>query len=280
MSEPIVVFGGEGPSLHLAAGNGFPPEVYLPVARSLSRDYLVYSLPPRPLWDPPPPPAGLNSWAEMADDLLAGLNQQSIARTIAAGHSFGGTISLMAAIRAPERFRALVLLDPAIFAPSRVAAMKHASASGTYTNPLVERARKRRSRFGSIEDAVAYWRARPLFSSWPEATLRLYAQSALMPAANGAGLVLRWSPEWEARCYALAYPDAWPLIVALPGQLPVLVMRGSSTDVFTDAAAAHLRQLRPQTTLVTIEGGHLFPMTDPAETARIMLDWLEEEVEG
>lgn len=280
MSEPVVIFGGEGPPLHFAVGNGFPPEVYLPVARPLSRDYLVYSLPPRPLWDPPPPPSSLSSWMGMADDLLVGLNQQSIAHTIAVGHSFGGTVSLMAAARAPERFRALVLLDPAIFAPDRVAAMKHASIGGSYTNPLAERAHKRRSRFGSIEDAVAYWRARPLFEGWPEATLRLYAQSALTTAANGVGMVLRWSPEWEARGYALAYSDAWPLVTALPEHMPVLVVRGSRTDVFTEAAAAHLRQLRPQTALVTLEGGHLFPMTDPAGTAQIVLDWLENEVEG
>lgn len=276
MSEPVVVFGGEGEPLHIGVGNGFPPEVYLPVARPLSRDYFVYTLPPRPLWDPPPPPARLNSWLELADDLLAGLNQQGIAHTIALGHSFGGTIALMAAARAPERFRALVLLDPAIFALERVAAMKRASIGGTVPNPLAERAHKRRSRFGSIEEAVGYWRARPLFAHWPDPTLRLYAQSALRPADNGIGLVLRWSPEWEARCYALAYPDAWPLIEALPEDMPMLVVRGSSTDVFTAAAEAQLRALRPQTSLVTLDGGHLFPMTAPTETTVIVQRWLSE----
>ncbi len=280
MSEPIVVFGGEGQPLHISVGNGFPPEVYLPVARPLSHDYFVYTLPPRPLWDPPPLPASLRSWTDMADDLLVGLNQQGIAHTIALGHSFGGTISLMAAAHAPERFRALVLLDPAIFAPERVTAMKRASIGGVVPNPLADRALKRRSRFGSLEEAVAYWRARPLFDQWPEATLRLYAQSALQSAENGVGLVLRWSPEWEARCYALAYPDAWPLLDALHEDLPVLVVRGSRTDVFTEAAAARLRALRPQTTLVTLPGGHLFPMTAPTETARIVQQWLEEAVES
>lgn len=274
MSDPVVVFGGGGPSLHLAVGNGFPPEVYLPVVRPLIRQYSVFTLPPRPLWESPPPPATLSSWQDLAMDLLAGLNQQSITSTIAMGHSFGATVSLMAAAYAPERFRALILLDPALFAPERVAAMKRAQASGAYTNPLAERAVKRRSRFASTEEALRYWRGRPLFAGWPEAALRLYAQSALEEDAEVRGLALRWSPEWEARCYALAEPDTWPLLGALPPELPVLVVRGATSDVFTDSAAAHLRVVRPQTALVKLEGGHLFPMTLPAETAAVVLQWL------
>lgn len=271
---PILLFGGHGPPLHLAVGNGFPPEVYLPLARPLARDYAVFSLPPRPLWDEPPPPESLTSWLDMAMDLLAGLNQQSITTTIALGHSFGATISLMAAVHAPERFRALVLLDPALFAPDRVTAMLRAQASGHYTNPLTERALKRRSRFHSVEEAIEYWRARPLFEGWPEATLRLYAQSALEPADRGQGLTLRWSPAWEARCYELAYPDGWPLVEALPPDMPVLVVRGSTTDVFTEAAVQRLRTLRPQTTFETLDGGHLFPMTATPETVMTVMRWL------
>lgn len=274
MSEPVFVFGGSGQPFHVAVGNGFPPEVYLPVVRPLTREYSVFTLPPRPLWDPPPPPSSLLSWQDLAMDLLAGLNQQSITSTIALGHSFGGTVSLMAAAYAPERFRALILLDPALFAPERVEAMKRTQASGSYTNPLVERALKRRSRFGSTEEALLYWRGRPMFEGWSEAVLRLYAQSALESDVDGHGLLLRWSPEWEARCYALAYPDAWPLLEALPPDMPVLVVRGATTDVFTDSAAAHLRVVRPQTALITLEGGHLFPMTAPAETATVVLQWL------
>ena len=274
MSAPVVLFGGHGPPLHLAVGNGFPPDVYLPIARPLAREYAVFSLPPRPLWEDAPPPESMTSWFDLAMDLIAALNQQSITTTIALGHSFGATISLMAAVHAPERFRALVLLDPALFAPDRVAAMQRAQAAGHYTNPLTERALKRRSRFQNVEEALEYWRGRPLFEGWPEATLRLYAQSALEPAGRGPGLTLRWSPEWEARCYALAYPDGWPLVEALQPDLPVLVLRGATTDVFTEAAAQRLRTLRPQTTVETLEGGHLFPMTAAPQTAMMVLRWL------
>lgn len=121
---------------------------------------------------------------------------------------------------------------------------------------------------------ICYWRSRPLFAGWTDAALRLYTQSALETSTDGRGLVLRWSPEWEARCYALAYADGWPLLEALPSDMPVLVVRGAATDVFTDAAVAQLRAVRPQTALVTLDGGHLFPMTAPAETATVLLQWL------
>lgn len=270
----MVFFGGDGQPLHIAVANGFPPEVYLPIARPLIRDYFVFSLPPRPLWEPAPRPESITTWSELAMDLLAGLNQQGIAHTIALGHSFGGTISLMAAVHAPERFRALVLLDPTIFDQARIRAMTQAQAAGGYNNPLAERTQRRRSRFASPDEGMAYWRTRPLFEGWPEPALRLYTQGALVPAPDGRGLVLRWTPEWEARCYAVAHMDAWPLVEALPAELPVLVVRGAATNVFTEAAAAQLRAVRPQTTIRTLEGGHLFPMTAPAETVAVVQTWL------
>ena len=209
-------------------------------------------------------------------DLLAGLNQQSITTTIALGHSFGATVSLMAAVHAPERFRALILLDPALFAPERVAAMKRAQATGDYANPLVERAIKRRSRFGSAEEAHRYWRSRPLFAGWPEAALRLYTQSALETSPDGRGLVLRWSPEWEAYYFSTGFTRSWEVAPKLRGLLPTLAIGGGTTDTYVPEIAAMLRDTLPEVTFADVPGhGHLFPQSAPEATTAIISAWLD-----
>src|SRR5580698_3783103 len=51
------------------------------------------------------------SWLDLKDDLLAFLRAMNIGRVALAGHSMGGTASLLAASETPERVRALALLD-------------------------------------------------------------------------------------------------------------------------------------------------------------------------
>jgi hypothetical protein len=49
-------FGGEGPLLHLAVANGFPPACYRPFMRALREVGHGVSLLPRPLWPERPGP--------------------------------------------------------------------------------------------------------------------------------------------------------------------------------------------------------------------------------
>ena len=50
---------------------------------------------------------------DFVDDLLALLDQMAVDAVAVAGHSMGGVIAAAAAARQPERFRALILEDPA-----------------------------------------------------------------------------------------------------------------------------------------------------------------------
>ena len=61
---------------------------------------------------------GRQGWDEFRDDLLALLAAETDGPVVLAGHSMGGTSSLLATAAAPERVRSLVLFDPVIFTPS------------------------------------------------------------------------------------------------------------------------------------------------------------------
>jgi pimeloyl-ACP methyl ester carboxylesterase len=277
LNQPLYDFGGDGPPMHLALANGFPPQTYQPLMQPFTERYHVVSLPPRAMWSNPPPTESAPTWHTLADDLLAGFEMYGLDKLIGVGHSFGGIATVLAAIAQPERFRALVLLDPTALPPDILKLIDDARAIGQdHRMPMVEAALRRRNRFADRDEAFAYWRPKPLFADWSDEALWLYVDSLTRPAADGDGLELTWSPEWEAHYYRTLFTEIWAELPHLSAQLPVLAIRGTTSNAFVEASAAAFQSALPHATLVEIEGhGHLFPQSAPTQAQAIMTEWLE-----
>jgi pimeloyl-ACP methyl ester carboxylesterase len=112
----LLDLGGHGPFVHLAPANGFPPATYRQLARDLAQGYHVVSLLPRPFW-PGSRPESAPDWHPLAGDLIRGLDELGLSGIVGLGHSIGGVLTLWAAIERPDLFRAVILVDPVIFAP-------------------------------------------------------------------------------------------------------------------------------------------------------------------
>jgi pimeloyl-ACP methyl ester carboxylesterase len=277
MPQPLYTFGGEGPIMHIAVANGFPPQTYAPLLQPFTARYRVVCLPPRALWpDNPPAPEQPGSWRSVADDLLDGLRQYDLTGVIAVGHSFGGIASMLVALDEPERFRALIMLDPTIPKPEWLDMIRVVQETGqTEMIPQVQTARRRRRNFDSVDDAYSYFKSKPLFADWPDETIRRYAESMTRP--SGSGLELAWTPEWEAHYYRSIYTAIWETLPQLDGLFPILIIRGSATDTFADESVQRVKSILPEAAFVDIPGhGHLFPKSAPDETRRIIELWLEE----
>jgi pimeloyl-ACP methyl ester carboxylesterase len=277
MPQPLYDFGGNGALIHLAVANGFPPQTYIPMLRPLLDRYHAVCLPPRALWGDEKAPDKPGSWRSVADDLLAGLREYDLKDLIAIGHSFGGVASLLAIIDEPSRFRALILLDPTIMPPDIMDLLKPGHDDGTgWQGPLVEAARRRRRQFESTDAAYHAFKERRLFSDWPEESLRLYAESMTRPSSSGEGVELTWSADWEAFYYQSFYPYTWDDIPKLRNLLPILAIRGGTSDTFHAPTADLLRDALPNLTYAEIPGhGHLFPQSAPEQTSRVIAGWLE-----
>jgi pimeloyl-ACP methyl ester carboxylesterase len=278
MAHPLMELGGSGPLIHLAPANGFPPATYLPALEPALASYRVVCLPPRAMWaDAGPPPDGPGSWVSLAEDLLEGMRRHGLPPVVAIGHSFGAVASMLAAVREPARFRALALLDPTMLPPVMMDELRAQRRQGQITfRPLVQGARKRRDRFESSGEAFEYWRTKPLFRDWADDEVWRYAKSMLVPADDGNGFTLGWSPAWEAHYYESFYTDSWDDVGRLDPALPVLVVGGATSDTFLPASAALFRAKLRSATHVTIpRRGHLFPQSAPAETGRVLASWVE-----
>lgn len=270
-------FGGTGQPLHFLHANGYPPECYKPLLELLKTDYHVFGMYLRPLWDGSHPQE-IHTWHPLSDDLLRFLSDRETGPVIGVGHSIGAVVTLRAALREPGRFRALVLLDPVLFVPARLAAWKviRALGVGDRLHPLIRAAQRRRRAFDNLETVFRGYRTRPVFRYMSDESLRAYIAGITKPSANG-GYELVYSPEWEAQIYrsGLHDFDIWRNLHKLA--VPTLFIRGAETDTFFENAARLVKQKQPNVRVETLEKStHLLPLERPQEVFDIMQSFLSD----
>ena len=101
----------------------------------------------------------------------------------AVGHSLGGYLSFLAAVRRPELFRAIVLLDAPV-----IGAFRGSMLGATKRLGIVDRVtpagatRDRRSHWPSRDEAKLHFRSRRLFSHFAEDCLEDYVRHGLYDA--------------------------------------------------------------------------------------------------
>jgi len=274
---PFLDFNNPDPPLHFAHANGYPPECYRPLLTKLSAHYHVIAMHLRPLW-PDARPEDLGDWRPLAEDLLRFLDERGLDRLIGVGHSLGAVTMLRAALRQPERFHALVLIDPVLFPPRMIyfwnAVMR--LGLGYRIHPLITSALRRRRVFQSREVVSNGYRRKSIFRYMDDASLRAYTEGITRLRPEG-GFELVYSPEWEARIYAtgiLADMDIWRRLSGL--EIPLLIMRGAETDTFWESTAKRVQRVRPETTFVTIQKAtHLVPLEKPDEVYQTIRQFLE-----
>jgi len=276
--SPIPYFdlGSTGPSLHFLHANGYPPECYQPFLELLETQYHVFGMLLRPLWKDSNPDA-IQSWKPFSQDLLQFLGQRP-APVIGAGHSIGAIVTLRAALQSPGKFRALILLDPVLFVPSRLISWKffYTLGWGDRLHPLIQGAKMRRRVFDDLEMVFQSYRKRNIFRYMSDENLRIHIEGMTRPNADGTHELI-YSPEWEAQIYRTGLQDfdIWRNLPKL--QVPTLLIRGAETDTFLEKAAKLVKRRQPKARMETLEKStHLLPLERPQEVFDILQSFLKE----
>lgn len=202
--------------------------------------------------------ADRRGWGDHGEDIAAILDAVDGPPAVLAGHSMGGTASLLAAETRPERVRGLVLVDPVIWKGPMVLAFHLPILRDLpRRSPLVINALKRRSRFDSREAAFAAYRGRGAFKGWPDAVLTDYLADGLIER-NGA-LELACPPEWEASNYAVHAHDPWRAMKRLT--CPIHILKAGTGPVCHVPERPHGL---PHVRVETVPGStHFLPMLQP-----------------
>ncbi len=204
----------------------------------------------------PAVPEGRRDWRDHRDDLLALLDAFPGPPVVMAGHSMGGTASLLAAAESPPRVSRLVLFDPVIWG-GLTAVVFRAPGLRRFSHriPLVRTALRRRSVFDSREQALEAYRGRGAFRGWGDAALIDYLSDGLIERDQG-GFDLACSPRWEASNYVSQGHDPWRAMRAYGG--PVRILKAETGSI--SQVPERPRGL-PNVTVETVaESHHLFPM--------------------
>jgi pimeloyl-ACP methyl ester carboxylesterase len=277
---PFFDLASSGLPLHFLHANGYPPECYKPFLELLQTQYHVFGMQLRPLW-PNSNPNDIRDWKPISDDLLKFLAPQTTP-VIGVGHSIGAIVTLRAALQDPGKFRALILLDPVLFVPSRLISWKIFYTFGLAErfHPLIKGAKRRRRVFDNLDTVFRGYRKRSVFRYMSDENLQIYIEGMTRPKSDGT-YELVYSPEWEAQIYRTSLQgfDLWRDLPKL--EVPTLFIRGAETDTFLQNAARLVKRRQPKVSMETLEKStHLLPLERPQEVFDMMQSFLHETLKS
>jgi pimeloyl-ACP methyl ester carboxylesterase len=249
------------PILHFSHANGFPAPCYRKYLDALAADYQVGFI--ESIGENPRYPV-TDGFPHLVDELIAHISSHYAQPVIGVGHSMGGHITLMAAVRRPELFRAVVVLDATFLAGFKSRAYGLVKRLG-----LIERlgpagaTRRRRSSWADIGQARAYLQGRRAYARLDPDCLEDFVRLGMVE--NEQEVRLRISPEAEARLYAAMPHD----FSAYRGKLTV---PGGYIGARQSEYAPHTSRNRLRRDFglkcEQMEGSHMFVLEQPEEAAR------------
>ncbi|MEZ4325400.1 MAG: alpha/beta hydrolase [Polyangiales bacterium] len=267
----------DAPVLHFTHATGFHAATYRPLLERVPRNLDVHAVDLRghgeshALGDV----SRFDSWQCYVDDLLSWLDARA-APVLLAGHSVGGTVSLLAAAARPDKVAGLLLLEPVIpawYTRPFVALMQRLGQM--HRHPLALGAARRKNDFRDAAEALSRYEGRGAFATWPREFLEAYVAGAFLPESSPTpGVRLACAPAWEARSFALTPRD--PLRGVPAFGCPVTLMVGERGSTCRPSSCRELVCKLPQTRVVHITGAsHFLPMEHAErvvpELARIRL---------
>lgn len=266
---------GTGEPIHFYHANGFPAEVYLPFLTELSHSFDVYGIHGRATLEQAGEPNHKN-WHVYADDLISFLEQSQSEPIIAIGHSMGASSTVLAAVKRPDLFKALVLIEPAMLNFSKKLMLSLMPKKMIHNMRLVSGTANKPDTWPDRNAYKAYIKKFKGYAKFSEETFDVFAQHAIR-ANNTNEMTLRFPKQWEA--YNYTNPPY------LMGQfkklerlaIPTVAIRGETNGFFNDALWQTWQASQPSAVFCENKNfGHLMPLEAPIESAQLILQRLNQ----
>jgi pimeloyl-ACP methyl ester carboxylesterase len=207
---------------------------------------------------------------DLRDDLLALLEIVAADRpVILAGHSLGGCVSLLAAAEAPARVRGMALFDPVVLSQATEAALIQAGGRMLPESGLAAKARSRRNDFPSREAALANYKGRAIFTTWPDAAVEGYVEAGFRDLPGGGGVELSCAPAWEAANFTAHGHDSWEAMARI--EAPIIIHRAEHGSTCSISTAAEFPRPAGQVEVITVAGAtHFLPIEKPELVRQVL----------
>lgn len=252
------------PQLHFAHGNGFPSPCYRQMFTALEANFDCFYI--DKVGHAPEFPI-LDNWEGLTDEVIASVRNQSNEPVVAVGHSLGGVLNVFAALKEPELFKAVILLDSPLLSRMRQQGVQLSKKLGFIDKITpARRTQGRRCHWPTREAAFQYLKRRELFKHVTDACLNDYIDYGMIQDASG--YTLRFDSKIEYQIYR-TIPHS---LAAYPKKLhvPSALIYGCDSDVIHAADRRYMKRCYGIESFRT-EGTHMFPFEHPEATAELIL---------
>ncbi len=252
------------PKLHFSHGNGFPSPCYRQMLTLLEPHFECFYIDKVghasdfPISD---------NWEGLTDEVIASVRRQSDEPVIAVGHSLGGVLNLFAALKKPDLFKAVILLDSPLLSRMRQRGVQLSKKLGWIDNITpARRTQGRRCHWPTRDAAFQYLKRRDLFKHVTHACLNDYIDYGM--THDVSGYTLRFDSDVEYQIYR-TIPHS---LAAYPRKLhvPSALLYGRDSNVIHAADRRYMKR-RYGISSFSIEGTHMFPFEYPEATAELIL---------
>jgi pimeloyl-ACP methyl ester carboxylesterase len=246
--------------IHFAHGNGFPALCYKQLLNKLAERY-DYCYIDRIGHNPEFPIT--ENWYFLIEEVIASIKKQTSQPVIGLGHSLGGVLSLLAAIKEPLLFKAVIMIDSPLLGRFKSSMVCLAKALGVIDRVTpAARTRSRREHWQNREQLFTYLKSRKLFQTFSEKCLQDYIDYGLQQIDQG--YVLRFDRHNEYLIYR-TIPHIFP---AYEGKLkvPVALIYGNESTVIDRQDVRYMKKYY-NILCCKMEGTHMLPMEYPTQVA-------------
>ena len=202
-----------------------------------------------------------------AGDIIALLNHLGWAQAILVGHSMGGRNCTYCAAENPERIAGLVLVD---WSPENAAAGARRVTETVAGTP---------DSFPSVDEAMRFFKVDP---TSPQGLQQRPRFEAYLKPVDG-GFAIKRDPHFRNQFRRVLETgeksklgvDMWAELAKVA--CPVLVMRGTRSDMFAAETVAKVRAANPRIQIVEMDTGHDVAGSDPGAFEREALAFLNRQ---
>jgi pimeloyl-ACP methyl ester carboxylesterase len=273
-ATPHIHLPGPGDDLHFFHANGFPAGVYHGILSKLSAHFNVYAMQCRATWPDIGRPSHKN-WQVYADDLIEFIEQHCQHPIVAVGHSLGASSTVLAAIKRPDLFKAVILIEPAMVDWPMRLLMKFTPMHIMKRNKLISGTLNKTERWQKKDDYLSYIKRFKGFNKFSEQTFLEFEKHAIEESPQG-DYRLTFNNLWEAHNYTQA-----PFLLKHLNKLttlgiPTVAIAGKSNLFFGNKLWQKWKTSQPKAVFLQDEKyGHLMPLEGPNHTFDLIMQGLK-----
>ena len=263
--------------LFFLAANGMPVSTYPFFLKRLAAAYDVYGLENRAVWPGRGEPSLQDLWANFLADYECFLDRHNVVdrSLIHVGHSLGGSLGALLAIKRPELFKRLVIIEPGMV-PTRRQNIGYRMMPFARRGKIPHMARTgaRQSVFESRQAFMDSMRSKNSYRHFSDEAMRDYAEGGLV--RDGEQYRLKFSGLWEKHIFCDVH---YMLGRFIQLKVPTLLLLADNSFILPEAKyrtyAKRCQKKNPNITIKLMSGvSHLAVQDNPDLVTSEVLDWL------